>query len=87
MTHPTLSPSSEALFIRLVQDAGNWSGEPMLGGNFDIDEAAKGNITDLKRKKLITTYTDRGDVFVQFTASARELANSLGLQDCYMGTK
>ena len=86
MATTTLSPETLALFIVLVEDAGNWSGQPMIGqgANVATTKETRGNITDLKRKGLVTTYKDRGDTFVAFTPAAKELAVSLGLGDRYI---
>jgi len=70
-----LTPASEALFRSLVGDAGDWSGTPLV----EITRERRGNLTDLKRAGLLTTQSDRGDVFANFTAKGRDLAKSLGL--------
>ena len=79
MDNTTLTNESKALFEALVKDAGNWAGEPMLGGNVPSDNTTRGNITDLKRKGLIETFRDAGDTFVIFTDNGKEYANSIGL--------
>jgi hypothetical protein len=71
----TLTPASAALFASLVDDAGNWSGTPIV----EVTREQKGNLTDLKRVGLLTTQADRGCVFAYFTATGVELAKSLGL--------
>lgn len=78
MTAPTptveLTPASEGLFETLVKDAGNWSGNPLLGGNFEMTPALKGNVTDLKQKGLIETQVDPEDpedAWVYFTTAGR----------------
>lgn len=71
----TLTFASAALFVTLVDDAGNWSGTPIV----EVTPAQRGNLTDLKEKGLLTTQADRGVVFAYFTAKGVELAKSLGL--------
>jgi len=74
-----LTATSYKLFCDLANDAGNWSGEPMLGGNVGSDAALRGNIADLKKKGLITTFRDEGCTFVQFTDAGVAYAASLGI--------
>lgn len=71
----TLTPASTDLFTRLVDDAGNWSGTPLV----EITWQERGNLTDLKRAGLLSTQIDRGDVFAYFTAKGIELAKTMGL--------
>jgi hypothetical protein len=71
----TLTSESEKLFRSLVDDAGNWSGTPIV----EVSLAQRGNLTDLKKAGLLTTQTDRGCVFAYFTADGVELAKELGL--------
>jgi hypothetical protein len=70
-----LTPASDQLFRALVDDAGNWSGTPIV----EVTRAQKGNLTDLKRAGLLTTHSDRGIAFAYFTVTGVELAKSLGL--------
>jgi hypothetical protein len=71
----TLTPESAKLFRSLVDDAGNWSGTPIV----EVSREQKGNLTDLKKAGLLTTQADRGCVFAYFTAKGVELAKALGL--------
>ena len=68
-----LTPASAKLFESLVDDAPNWSDEPLI----DISPAEKGNLTHLKRMGLITTQIDRGDTFAIFTKAGADLAEKL----------
>lgn len=70
-----LTADSESLFRSLVDDAGNWSGTPIV----ELTSAQKGNMTDLKRNGLLTTQADRGCTFAYFTAQGIELAKELNL--------
>ena len=53
-----LTKQSKALFIEYAKDAGNWSGQPLVGGNVRGSKARNGNLTDLKQKGLITTWEE-----------------------------
>lgn len=58
----TLTEQSRELFFDYLKDACNWSGEPLVGGNVGRKPSNKGNLTDLKRKGLVTTWAeDYGD--------------------------
>lgn len=77
-----LTGESLALFVAFAKDSGNWGGMPMIGGNVGTKESAKrdrGNITDLKRKGLITTCRDEGCDFVCFTQLGIEFAKQIGI--------
>ncbi len=75
-----LTPDSLALFLAYAKDAGNWSGTPLVGGNVpDTTPEAKGNLTDLKRKKLISTFRDEGNTWLTFTEKGFFLAKEHGI--------
>ena len=74
---PLLTPASAAMLMAYVDDAPNWGGEPLLGGNIPFTAADRGNLTDLKRKGLLTTFSDAGDEWVQFTPAGLALAAEL----------
>jgi hypothetical protein len=74
-----LTAASHKLFCDLANDADNWNGEPMLGGNVGSDAALRGNIADLKKKGLIRTFRDEGCTFVQFTDAGKAHAAALGI--------
>ena len=78
MTTP-ITPASEALFRDLWEDAPNWSGQPLLGGNVEITKEERGNLTQLKRAGLLSTFLDEGNVWVSFTPEAETYAVSIGL--------
>lgn len=75
MPTATLTTASLKLFLSLANDAGNWSGTPLL----EVNETEKGNLTDLKAKGLITTMTDDGCVFACFTDAGIALAAEHGI--------
>jgi hypothetical protein len=74
-TNHNLTTDSLAMFTALANDADNWGGTPLVEC---WTAAEKGNLTDLKRKKLIRTMTDDGCVFAIFTESGQVLAAELG---------
>jgi hypothetical protein len=77
-----LTEASKQLFLAYATDAGNWSGQPMIGGNIPATPEARGNITDLKRKGFITTFRDRGSDFIVFTEKGKSLAATHGVLIC-----
>lgn len=60
-----LKPASLALLLALIEDSGNWSNSPMV----DISNEERGNLTDLKRKKLLRTFSSDGVEFTVFLFS------------------
>ncbi len=68
-----LTPATRDLLEKLVKDAGNWGGTPMLGGNFTFTAEMRGNLTHLKRAGLLTTFRSDGCDWVNFTDLARSL--------------
>lgn len=62
-----LTPASSELLLALWADRDNWSGVPPFFG----DKAERGNLTDLKRKKYVTTQAEEGIIWVFFTDKAR----------------
>lgn len=80
MTTPKeITETPLALFLDLARDAGNWSGTPLLGGNVDIGAEGRGNITQLKKAGLLTTFADCGDTFAQFTDEGVAVAAEHGI--------
>ena len=71
----TLTPASVALFTALAEDAPNWSGTPMV----DVSPQERGNLTALKKAGLLTTFTDAGCVFAEFTPAGAAYAATLGI--------
>lgn len=76
MSNIELTTASIALFTTLAADASNWGGTPMV----DLNSAAdKGNLTDLKRKGLLTTFRDEGSDWVRFTDAGKAFALEHGI--------
>ena len=77
----TLTPASHELFMAYAEDAGNWSGTPLVGGNVPATKEATGNLTDLKRKGLLTTWEDVNEVWIRFTDEGVAYAAQHGVAD------
>ncbi|HKD62354.1 MAG TPA: hypothetical protein VKB47_17960 [Terracidiphilus sp.] len=66
-----ITETSRQLLKRYAEDAGNWSGMPLVGGNVGGSKEDRGNLTQLKRAGLITTDVDEGCTWLIFTAAGR----------------
>lgn len=73
MTTATMTTETEKLFIELGEDAGNWSGQPMLDYNVPIGRQRRGNLTDLKKLGLLRTASNEDGTYVVFTDKGKEL--------------
>lgn len=80
-----ITAKSLDLFLDLARDAGNWSGTPMVGGNVEIGADGRGNLTQLKRAGLITTFRHDGGGFVEFTEDRLTLAAEHDISRASMG--
>lgn len=72
-----LTAATEALFVKIAEDAKNWNGIPLLP---DMTPAMKGNLIDLKKKGLLLTEDDEDNSraqWVHFTELGKALAASL----------
>lgn len=75
-----LSPRSLELFLAYANDAGNWSGTPLVGGNVGGSQADCGNLTQIKKAGLITTMRDEdGHAWVIFTDAGKARAAEYGV--------
>lgn len=74
-----LTTRSLDLFLAYARDAANWSGTPLVGGNVPSGREERGNLTQLKRAGLVTTFVSDGDTWLEFTAAGRELASYCGV--------
>lgn len=72
----TLTAASQSLFIALASDANNWSGQPLV----DISTSQRGNLTDLKKNGLLTTFRYEGCDFADFTDAGKALAADHGIK-------
>src|SRR6266851_1477355 len=71
-----LTAKSLALFFAYWDDAGNWSGTPLVGGNVGGSKLERGNLTQLKQAGLIETFESDGQLWVRFTAAGETFAAS-----------
>jgi hypothetical protein len=63
----TITEESKRVFLMYAEDAGNWGGEPLVGGNVGGSKEERGNLTQLKRAGLIETFKYEGLMHVRFT--------------------
>lgn len=75
---PAMSNECKEYFTRLVNDAGNWSGTPMIDHLGSEGQKQDGYLTNLKRLGLVQTFTDRGVSFARFTPAGRAFMKQLG---------
>lgn len=71
---------SMKLFLAYAEDAGNWSGNPLVGGNVGGSKEDRGNLTQLKKAGLITTWVDEGQTWIDFTDEGKALAKENGIE-------
>lgn len=76
----TLSKRSAELFRLYADDAANWSGMPLVGGNVGGSKADRGNLTQLKQAGLIATSIDEGNTWISFTAAGKAYALTFGIE-------
>jgi hypothetical protein len=74
-----ITEQSKALFLEYAGDAGNWNGTPLVGGNVGGTKEDRGNLTQLKRAGLLTTFESDGEMWVQFTPAGKEFAVANGV--------
>ncbi len=74
-----ITAESLAVFLMYANDAQNWTGSPLVGGNVGGTKEQRGNLTQLKRAKLIETFTSDGLTWIRFTAKGGALAKQHGI--------
>lgn len=78
-----VSDTSKLLFVLLIEDAGNWGGIPLWGGNVgDSSRQEAGYLTNLKKAGLLTTEQDSDNYrcqWVHLTLAGAVYAKQLGL--------
>ncbi len=79
MTTINITEQSKALFLAYAEDAGNWSGNPLVGGNVGGSKEDRGNLTQLKRAGLLTTFKDEGCNWIEFTELGKQYAAENGI--------
>lgn len=70
-----LTAESLELFIEIASDAGNWNGQPII----NISKEQRGNLSDLKKKGLLATFSDEGCDWADFTPEGKSLAQIYGI--------
>ena len=75
-----LTPRTLELFLAFARDAGNWSGTPCIGGNVGGSKEDRGNITQMKRAGLVTTFTSDGQTWLSFTPAGKAFAAEHGVE-------
>lgn len=75
-----ITERSLALFLDYARDAGEWSGTPLVGGNVGGLPSDRGNLTQLKRAGLVTTFVHDGDAWMKFTDAGKSLARLHGVR-------
>ncbi len=79
MSHTEITPQSLKVFLEYANDAANWGGTPLVGGNVGGGPEERGNLTQLKKAGLIQTSRDDGATFVHFTDAGMALAAEHGV--------
>ena len=77
-----LTAKSHELFMAYAEDAGNWQGTPLVGGNVGGSKSDSGNLLDLKKKGLVTTEQDeenRACQWLYFTDEGKAYARLHGV--------
>lgn len=74
-----LTNTSKELFLAYARDAVNWGGTPLVGGNVGGSKEERGNLTQLKRAGLITTFRSDGEIWIDFTLEGIDLAMDEGI--------
>tara|TARA_Y100000310_G_C20342650_1_gene650535 strand:- start:72 stop:305 length:234 start_codon:yes stop_codon:yes gene_type:complete len=74
-----ITAESTRVFTNYFKDKGNWGGTPMIGGNVGGSKEERGNLTQLKKAKLITTFRSDGFEWVDFTDTGIAYGKELGL--------
>lgn len=80
MSNVNITKQSLSVFLAYAKDAGNWGGTPLVGGNVGGTTEERGNLTQLKRAGLITTFKSDGEVWVQFTEAGVAFAAEHGVE-------
>lgn len=76
-----ITEKSTRLFFAYAEDAGNWNGQPLVGGNVGGSKEDRGNLTQLKKAGLIETDYDQYEdlTWIRFTDAGKEFADYLGV--------
>jgi len=71
-----LTAGSKALFQAYAEDADNWSGNPLVGGNVEHTLENNGHLTHLKKLNLLTTFESDDLMWIVFTCAGIEYAKA-----------
>lgn len=74
-----MTEATKSLFLNLWKREQH--GNPML----NISNEQRGNLTQLKRNKLVSTYVDEGVEYVTFSESGKTLASKLSVNPITKG--
>lgn len=74
-----ITETSKQVFLAYAEDAANWNGMPLVGGNVGGSVEERGNLTQLKQAGLIKTERLDGHVWVVFTESGIAYAAENGI--------
>lgn len=76
-TEIPMTLATQALFKSIVDDLPNWS---FMAPTFNhADSAKRGNLTNLKRRGLITTCQDEGISWISVTDEGKAVAKATGI--------
>ena len=77
-----LSANVAELFRLYFEDADNWSGTPMVGGNVTLlgEREDRGLLAHLKTAGLVKTFKEEGCVFLSFTPKGFDYAKAQGFE-------
>lgn len=78
-TTENITEASLRLFLAYAEDAANWNGTPLVGGNVGGTKEERGNLTQLKQANLLKTFRDDGLLWVRFTDAGIALAARHGI--------
>lgn len=79
MTQIDITTGSLELFKAYAHDAGNWSGNPLVGGNVRQTPEHNGYLTHLKKLGLVKTFSEGGCVWIKFTEFGKMYAAEMGI--------
>ena len=85
MLQHNITSRSLGVFLIYAKDAGNWGGQPLVGGNVGGSLEDNGNLTQLKKVGLITTQEEKergrpACVWIRFTDKGKALAAEYGIE-------
>jgi hypothetical protein len=72
-----MTDETAKLFRSIVEDLPNWTGTTPCFNH--LNAARRGNLTDLKKLGLVTTFRNDGDDWIELTAAGEQHAHALGL--------